>query len=414
MKKIKLKEKFDFLNKNVKSQKTDEGEKFTVSVTPKNYLIFIKLFPLKYDVVLYEKSYEEYLEGKVKINIFESEIFVDGEGKRKYIYYDNNEPKNNFYFFGGVRISNAKVQLKKNKSEKEYEIEKVNYLDDFKNEVLSIKYIKNVPQFQKNPKFKLVRSSGKIKNPYIEPAWKQNEDGSFSKIISSYEYCNDFSYNVEYEVNGYFFKRYNHNYQDCIEVYKSEENYKKQLEAIKERREYIDYTFERQLYRYENHFFNIRNLKYYKIYELDFFSGLQNADYEKSLKNFIELTGHKNEIPLQHTKLLEKFYNVEIFMKKSNLKESTLEEGDSFNIYQAYPVKIVYLDKRYKEIARIEFDDFGIATFKGFYKVIFTKDGEFLKLSESKFYEPLEKVEKEMNKIVSSGKNKKTENQRKN
>ena len=89
MKKIKLKEKFDFLYKNVESQKTDEGEKFTVSITPKNYPIFIKLFPLKYDVVLYEKSYEEYLEGKVRINIFKAEIFVDCEGERKYIYYYN-------------------------------------------------------------------------------------------------------------------------------------------------------------------------------------------------------------------------------------------------------------------------------------------------------------------------------------
>ena len=80
-------------------------------------------------------------------------------------------------------------------------------------------------------------------------------------------------------------------------------------------------------------------------------------------------------------KLLEKFYNVEIFMKKSNLKESGLEEEDSFNIHQAYPVKIVYLDKRYKEIARIEFDDFGIATFKGFHKVVFAKYFEFIKLS---------------------------------
>ena len=68
MKKIKLKEKFDFLYKNVESQKTDEGEKFTVSVTPKNYPIFIKLFPLKYDVVLSETGYEGYPEGKMKIN----------------------------------------------------------------------------------------------------------------------------------------------------------------------------------------------------------------------------------------------------------------------------------------------------------------------------------------------------------
>ncbi len=400
MKKIKLKEKFDFFHKNVKIQKNDEGEKFTVSVTPKNYPVFTKLFSLKYDVVLYEKSYEEYLEGKVKINIFKSEIFVDGEGKRKYIYYYDYEPKDSFYFFDDVPIFEARVQLKKKKSEKEYEIEKVDYLDNFKNEVLSIEYIKNVPQFQKNPKFKLVRSSGKIKNPYIEPAWKQNEDGSFSKIISAREYCNDFSYHAEYEANGYFFRRFNKNYQDCIEVYRNEEDYQKQCEAIRERREYIDFTFERQLYRYENHFFNIRDiLEYYKVYELDFFSGLQNADYEKSLKNFIEVTGYKSEIPLQNMKLLEKFYNVEIFMKKSNLKESGLEEEDSFNIHQAYPVKIVYLDEKYKEIARIEFDDFGIAAFKGFYKVIFTKDGEFLKMSESGFHEYFENVEKKMKKI---------------
>jgi hypothetical protein len=400
MKKIKLKEKFDFLYKNVESQKTDEGEKFTVSVTPKNYPIFIKLFPLKYDVVLSETGYEGYPEGKMKINIFKSEIYVGGEGERKYIYYENYEPKNDFYFFGGIRISNAKVHLKKDKSEKEYEIERIDYLDDFGNEVLSVEYIENVPQFQKNPKFKLVRSKGKIKNPYIEPAWKQNEDGSFSKIISSYEYCNDFSYHAEYEANGYFFRRFNKNYQDCIEVYRNEEDYQKQCEAIRERREYIDFTFERQLYRYENHFLNIRNIfEHYKVYELDFFSGLPDAHYEESLKNFIEVTRHNKEIPLQYMKLLEKFYNVEIFMKKSNLKESALEEVESFNIPQAYPVKIVYLDKKYKEIARIEFDDFGIATFKGFHKVVFTKDGEFLKLSESKFYEYFEKVEKEMKKI---------------
>ena len=408
MKKIKLKEKFDFWYKNVGIQKTDEGEKITVSVTPKNYPIFIKLFPLKYDVILSENGYEGYLEGKVKINIFKSEIFVAGEGRREYIYYHNYEPENDFYFFGGIRISDAKVHLKKNKSEKKYEIKKVDYLDGFKNEVLSIEYLKNVPQFQKNPKFKLVKSSGKIKNPYIEPAWNRNEDGSFSKIISEYEYCNDFSYYAEYEANGYFFRRFNKNYQDCIEVYRNEEDYQKQCKAIREKNEYIDYTFERQLYRYENHFLNIRDIfEHYKVYELDFFSGLQDADYEKSLKNFIEVTGYKSEIPLQNMKLLEKFYNVEIFMKKSNLKESGLEEEDSFNIHQAYPVKIVYLDKRYKEIARIEFDDFGIATFKGFHKVVFAKDGEFIKLSESNFSDYLQKVEMKMNEIVNSENKKK-------
>ena len=399
MKKIKLKEMFKFLYNNIKTQKTSEGQKIIVNVTPENYPVFIKLFPLKYNVVLLEKSYEEYLEGKVKINIFKSEIFVDDEGGRKYIFYNNYKPEDEIYFFNNICIFEARVELKKNKSEKEYEIEKVNYLDNHKNEVLSIEYIQNIPQFQKNPKFKLVRSGGKIKNPYIEPAWKQNEDGSFSKIISSYEYCNDFSYHAEYEVNGYFFLRYNKNYQDCIEVYKSEEDYKKQLEAIKERKEYIDYNFERQLYRYENNFFNIRDiLEHYKIYDLDFFSGLQNADYEKSLENFIEVTGHKNRIPLQFMKLLEKFYNVEIFMKKSNLKESTLEERDSFNIHQAYPVKIIYLDKKYEEISRIEFDDFGIATFKGFHEVVFNKDGEFLKLSECT-YGFSENVEKNFQKV---------------
>lgn len=398
MKKIKLKEMLKFSYNNIETQKTSEGEKITVNVTPENYPIFIKLFPLKYNVVLYEKSYEEYLEGKVKINIFKSEIFVDSEGQRKYIYYNNYEPEDEIYFFNNICIFEARVELKKNKSEKEYEIEKVDYLDNRKNEVLSIEYIQNIPQFQKNPKFKLVRSGGKIKNPYIESAWTKQEDGSFSKIISSYEYCNDFSYHVEYEANGYFFLRYNKNYQDCIEVYKNEEDYQKQCEAIRERREYIDFTFERQLYRYENHFLNIRDiLEHYKIYELDFFSGLQNADYEKSLENFIEVTDYKNRIPLQFMKLLEKFYNVEIFMKKSNLKESSLEERDVLNIQQAYPVKIVYLDKKYEEIARIEFDDFGIATFKGFHEVVFNKEGEFLKLSECTygFSENVEKNLKE-------------------
>lgn len=399
MKKIKLKEMLKFSYNNIETQKTSEGEKITVNVTPENYPIFIKLFPLKYDVVLTEKSYEEYLEGKVKINIFKSEIFVDGEGQRKYIYYNNYEPEDEIYFFNNICIFEARVELKKNKSEKEYEIEKVDYLDNRKNEVLSIEYIQNIPQFQKNPKLKLVRSSGKIKNPYIESNWTKHEDGSFSKIISSYEYCNDFSYHVEYEANGYFFLRYNKNYQDCIEVYKSEEDYKKMLETIKERKEYIDYNFERQLYRYENHFLNIRDiLEHYKIYDLDFFSGLQNADYEKSLENFIEVTGHKNRIPLQFMKLLEKFYNVEIFMKKSNLKESSLEERDVLNIQQAFPIKIVYLDKKFEEIARIEFDDFGIATFKAFHEVIFTKDGEFLKLSKCT-YGFSENVEKNFQKV---------------
>lgn len=400
MKKIKLKEMLKFSYNNIETQKTSEGEKITVNVTPENYPVFIKFFPLKYNVVLTEKSYEEYLEEKIKINIFKSEIFVDGEGQRKYIYYNNYEPEDEIYFFNNIRIFEARVELKKNKSEKEYEIEKVDYLDNRKNEVLSIEYIQNIPQFQKNPEFKLVRSGGRIKNPYIESAWTKHEDGSFSKIISLYEYCNNFSYYVEYEVNGYFFLRYNKNYQDCIEVYKNEEDYKKQLEAIKERGEYIDYSFEIQLYRYENHFLNIRDiLEHYKVYELDFFSGLQNADYEKSLENFIKVTGHKNKIPIQNMKLLEKFYNVEIFMKKSNLKESTLEEGNSFNIHQAYPVKIIYLDKKYEEIARIEFDDFGIATFKGFHEVVFTKDGEFLKLSESTYNNFLENVEKNFQKV---------------
>lgn len=400
MKKIKLKEMFKFFFNNIKTLKTSEGEKITVNVTPENYPIFIKLFPLKYNVVLTEKSYEEYLEEKVKINIFKSEIFVDGEGQRKYIYYNNYEPEDEIYFFNNIRIFEARVKLKKNKSEKEYEIEKVDYLDNRKNEVLSIEYIQNIPQFQKNPELKLVRSSGKIKNPYIASNWTKHEDGSFSKIISSYEYCNDFSYHVEYEANGYFFLRYNKNYQDCIEVYRSEEDYKKMLEAIKEKKEYIDYILKKQLYRYENYFFNIRDiLEHYKIYDLDFFSGLQNADYEKSLKNFIEVTSHKNRIPLQHMKLLEKFYNVEIFMKKSNLKESSLEERDVYNIQQAFPIKIVYLDKKFEEIARIEFDDFGIATFKGFHKVIFNKDGEFLKLSESAYNNFFENVEKNFQKV---------------
>ena len=85
-------------------------------------------------------------------------------------------------------------------------------------------------------------------------------------------------------------------------------------------------------------------------------------------------------------------------MKKSNLKESTLEERDSFNIHQAYPVKIIYLDKKYEEIARIEFDDFRIATFKGFHEVVFNKDSEFLKLSKCT-YGFLENVEKNFQKV---------------
>ena len=113
MKKIKLKEKFTFFHKNVKIQKTDEGEKFTVNVTPQNYPIFIKLFPLKYNVVFFEKSYDEYLKGKVRINIFKPEIFVDGEGSRKYIYFQDYEPKDSFYFFHGVGIFEARVQPKK-------------------------------------------------------------------------------------------------------------------------------------------------------------------------------------------------------------------------------------------------------------------------------------------------------------
>ena len=130
MKKIKLREKFNFLYNNVKTEKTLEGKKITVNVTPENYPIFIQLFPLKYNVVLSEKSYEEYLEGKVKINIFKSEIFVDGEGQRKYIYYNNYEPEDEIYFLNNIRIFEARVELKKNKSEKEYEIEKVDYLDN--------------------------------------------------------------------------------------------------------------------------------------------------------------------------------------------------------------------------------------------------------------------------------------------
>ena len=66
------------------------------------------------------------------------------------------------------------------------------------------------------------------------------------------------------------------------------------------------------------------------------------------------------------------------------------------NIQQAFPIKIVYLNKKFEEIARIEFDDFGIATFKGFYKVISTKDGEFLKMSKGGFYEYFEKTKEKM------------------
>lgn len=52
MKKIKLKEMLKFLYNNIKTQKTSEGQKIIVNVTPENYPVFIKLFPLKYNVVL--------------------------------------------------------------------------------------------------------------------------------------------------------------------------------------------------------------------------------------------------------------------------------------------------------------------------------------------------------------------------
>ena len=68
-------------------------------------------------------------------------------------------------------------------------------------------------------------------------------------------------------------------------------------------------------------------------------------------------------------------------MKTSKIQENNLEE-ETDNINGAYPIKIRFLKKNFLQAGEIEFDDYGLATFKGFEETFSDEKGSYAIISK--------------------------------
>ena len=260
----------------------------------------------------------------------------------------------------------------------EYEVEKIEYYN-FSGKKIKIDFKKNIPQYQESDNFILLHSKKKAFNPNIAPLWKEHEDGSSSRIFSKKEYCANFSYNALYKINDFIFRRSNQNYQDIIDVFETEEELGKKIDEDSLK---IKLSEQEELYKYENF---IGNLKYFLDEDANidylFKTGLPEEASEEQKSSFGRVTGKKNSEIKYLGRLLRNFEYVEVFMSSSKIQENNLEE-ETNNINGAYPIKIRFLKKNFSEAGEIEFDDYGIATFKGFEGVFSDEKGSYAVISK--------------------------------
>lgn len=357
----------------VKRNKRKNEAAYILEFAPDDYETVIKHFPLINNVILTnpsnENEFSEIESGQYGVNILKIKIF-EGRTKalRDFRFYNSS-----FKNVENFEIKKIKLHMIKGDEGNEYEIEKIEYYN-FAGKKIKVEFRKNIPQYQESDNFILLHSERKAFNPNIAPLWKKHKDGSCSRIFSKNEYCANFSYNALYKIDDFIFRRSNQNYQDIIDVFEAEENFDKNFN---ENNLKIELSKQEKLYKYENF---IGNLKYFldEDANVDYFfkTGLPEEVYEEQESSIGRVTGRKNSEIKYSGRFLRNFEYVEVFMKPSKIQENNLEE-EANNINGAYPVKIRFLKKNFSESGEIEFDDYGIAAFKGFEEIFSDEKGTY-------------------------------------
>lgn len=362
----------------VKRNKGKNEAVYIFEFAPDDYETVIKHFPLISNVILTnlsnENEFYEIESGQYGVDILKFKIF-EGRTKalREFKFYNSS-----FKNVENFEAKKIKLHMIKGDEGNEYEIEKIEYYN-FAGKKIKVEFRKNIPQYQQSDNFILLHSKKKAFNPNIAPLWKEHEDGSSSRIFSKKEYCANFSYNALYKINDFIFRRSNQNYQDIIDVFETEEELGKKIDEDSLK---IKLSEQEELYRYENF---IGNLKYFldEDANIDYFfkTGLPEKASEEQKSSFGRVTGKKNSEIKYLGRLLRNFEYVEVFMSSSKIQENNLEE-ETNNINGAYPIKIRFLKKNFSEAGEIEFDDYGIATFKGFEEVFSDEKGSYAVISK--------------------------------
>ena len=258
-------------------------------------------------------------------------------------------------------------------------------------EILSVKYedievecVNNIPQYWKYPEhFALIQSLGKCNftnDKEMAEHWKDYGDGLYSGYFMDRKY-GLLGYEAYQKINGYIFKKWSRNYQSTVDIFPENiENFHPKN---------IKYTItsfignvtvlEKEDYRRETF---IEDYPFGCIVEGNY----KKEDYDKS--EIKELINHEHSDFSIENRLCEDFRFVKVYFKKSEYVPENLPKniGKQYkpmeedllakHIYASYvisimgyyPVKIEFIGKNFKTVGKIEFDEFGVATFNGFRK----------------------------------------------
>lgn len=265
-------------------------------------------------------------------------------------------------------------------------------------EILSVKYgdievecVNNIPQYWKYPEhFALITSLGKCNftdSKEMEEHWKDYGDGLYSGYFMDKEYAL-LGYEAYQKINEYIFKKWSRNYQSTVDIFP---------ENVKDfHPKNIKYTItslignvtdlEKEDYRRESF---IKNYSFGCFVEGNY----KKEDYDNS--GIKELIHHEFSVFSTEKRLCEDFRFVKIYFKKSDYIPENLHKNpkyeykpieenflgkyiyDSYvssiladtyilNILGYYPVKIEFIGKGFKTVGKINFDEFGVATFTDF------------------------------------------------
>lgn len=265
-------------------------------------------------------------------------------------------------------------------------------------EILSVKYgdievecVNNIPQYWKYPEhFALITSLGKCNftdSKEMEEHWKDYGDGLYSGYFMDKEYAL-LGYEAYQKINEYIFKKWSRNYQSTVDIFP---------ENVKDfHPKNIKYTItslignvtdlEKEDYRRESF---IKNYSFGCFVEGNY----KKEDYDNS--GIKKLIHHEFSVFSTEKRLCEDFRFVKIYFKKSDYIPENLHKNpkyeykpieenflgkyiyDSYvssiladtyilNILGYYPVKIEFIGKGFKTVGKINFDEFGVATFTDF------------------------------------------------
>lgn len=357
------------LRKNIIKEKKKENEKFIVEIEKEQYKDLIECFPLNNNVEFFSEKKYDICSNGVIIDVFDliiQENYTEIERRFK-ILNDYDEIIKENYF------EKVKFYFSKKKKEKKYKLEKLEYLDYVSEKpFITVECINNIPQFQKNNQLILLHSVGKTNNPDICEIWKK-KDEIYSRIFTKYEYIENFRYKSLYNYNGFCIYKQNNGTYDWIDFYEGTQYLNKTFEALKK----LPQLLKNKYFSFYNTIGNNRELISEKDgFKHNFFQAtLENSKIEEFQKNFKNATGKNyNEIEYQG-RLLDNFSFVEVKMKPSNVEK--LEINDETEIKGAYPIEIRFLKSNLEEVAKINFDNYGIASFEGFEEVITNERGTF-------------------------------------